>query len=122
MVESVNGKSGLKEASRNNFSRRRFFVSAEDQIHITEPGGGKSWVVNVMSLRPLVVGVNEYRDDELARVGKVRDLRANKPYRVAEKRIFIIATARIGDGHRLLNMIGPVGTKFEKQSTDDVDN
>jgi len=114
MVESRRRSDDLAEAGKNDFSRERFFVSAEDQIKIIEAEGDVSWRVNVVRCLPLTVGVSEYTNDQITKIGKSKNLVPNASYRVGGKSIFIMTPARIGDGQRVLKMIGPKGTKFEK--------
>ena len=114
MVEARIGSQGLTEASRNNFSLERFFVTADDQIRIIESEGRKAWVVNVENCFPLTVGVSELEDGEISKSGRHKRLIPGEAYRVCGKSIFIATTIRSAHGQRILKMIGPVGTKFEK--------
>lgn len=114
MVGERAGEQGLIEASRNNFAEGRFFVSADDQIRIVEPDSGSAWVVKVETCVPLTVEVDELKDGEISRTGKPSNLVSREAYRVGGRSIFIATTPRIEDGRRVLKLIGPEGTTFEK--------
>lgn len=114
MVESNRRSRDLTEASKNNFAKEKFFVSAEDQIQITDLQSQRKWSVNIHNCVPFVVAVNELVDDKLKTIGRHKSLVPNKLYQVGGQSIYIMTTLRMGDGVRLLKMIGPEGTKFEK--------
>lgn len=114
MVAERVGEQGLTEASRNNFTLGRFFVTADDQIKIVGSDGVDTWVIRVVNCTPLIVGVNELKDGEVSRISRPTDLVPGEAYQVGGKNIYIATTSRVRRGQRMLKMTGPEGTKFEK--------
>lgn len=113
MVESRYGSGDLTEASKKNLATEKFFVSAEDQVQITDPSSNTRWKVNIVKSRPFVVGVNKFVDDEMEILGKPKALVPNKLYQLTGSRMYIMTTIRTGDSKRTLRLFGPEGTDFK---------